>query len=71
MGKVDIGHGAAQAVKAFKASADDIFTLKMECKSFVLNAAVKVVESSPFMCVLVRGLSSLDPSQIDASAGLK
>lgn len=62
--KVDVGHEAKQILKSSEVSAKDTFTVRMQCKEFLVAVTKKILEKSTLRLPLVRGLASLDPRQM-------
>lgn len=62
--KVDVGRAAEKILKCCKASAKCILEFRYECRKFLVNMILKVMERSPLRYPVVRGLSCFDPTEM-------
>lgn len=62
--KVDVGRVAEKILNSGKASSKCVFELRGECRKFIVNMTLKIMERSPLRYPLVRGLSGFDPREM-------
>ncbi|KAH9378447.1 hypothetical protein HPB48_018155 [Haemaphysalis longicornis] len=62
--KVDVGRAAEKILKSSKASAKCILEFRYECRKFLVNMILKVMDRSPLRYPVVRGLSCFDPTEM-------
>lgn len=62
--KVDVERVAEKISKSRKASAKCVFEFRSECRQFIVNMILKIMERSPLRYPLVRGLSCFDPREM-------
>ncbi|KAH7958886.1 hypothetical protein HPB49_006123 [Dermacentor silvarum] len=62
--KVDVGRVAEKILKSGKASTKCVFEFRGECRKFIVNMILKIMERSPLRYPLVRGLSCFDPREM-------
>ncbi|GBL82302.1 hypothetical protein AVEN_252469-1 [Araneus ventricosus] len=65
---IDLGFSAEKEVQSLHVSKNisdlQIFDLRMDCKKFLINLTMKLLEKSPLRYSIVRNLSCLDPSNM-------
>ncbi|XP_070390112.1 uncharacterized protein [Dermacentor albipictus] len=62
--KVDVGRVAEKILKSGKASTKCVFEFRGECRKFIVNMILKIMERSPIRYPLVRGLLCFDPREM-------